>query len=97
MLNINSQKLKFQPLYYSYPKIGISHVEAADETGVDYGVSFAELGHVLEYHLATARQMASHPSVHSEQKALSAFGRSFPRLIQKSLKSSSPLIQVNLK
>lgn len=55
MLNINSQKLKFQPLCYSYPKIGISHVEAADETGVDYGVSFAELGHVLEYHLATPR------------------------------------------
>ena len=36
MLNINSQKLKFQPLCYSYPKIGISHVEAADETGVDW-------------------------------------------------------------
>ena len=53
MLNINSQKLKFQPL--CYPKIGISHVEAADETGVDYGVSFAELGHVLGYHLATPR------------------------------------------
>ena len=41
--------------------------------------------------------MASHSSVHSEHKALSAFGRSFPRLIQKSLKSSSPVIQVNLK
>ena len=54
MLNINSQKLKFQPFCSSYPKIGISHVEAADETGVDYGVLFAELGHVLGYHLATA-------------------------------------------
>ena len=38
MLNINYQKLKFQPLCYSYPKIGIVHVEAAGETGVDYGV-----------------------------------------------------------
>ena len=33
---------------------------------------FVELGHVLEYHLETAREMARHPSVHSYQFGLSA-------------------------
>ena len=33
---------------------------------------FVEVGHVLEYHLATTREMAGHPSVHSYHKALSA-------------------------
>ena len=83
MLNINYQKLKFQPLCYSYPKIGIVHVEAAGETGVDYGV----LCWIISLqNLVTCLH-----------KALSAFGRSFPWLIQTSLESSSPVIQVNLK
>ena len=44
---------------------------------------FREVGHVLEYHLATAREMARHPSVHSYHKALSAIARSLPRVIQR--------------
>ena len=41
---------------------------------------FGELGHVREYHLATAREMVRHPSVHSYHKALSAIARSLPRV-----------------
>ena len=50
--------------------------------------------HVLGYHLATARWMASHPRVYSDHKALSVIGRSIPRLIQT---SSSPVISVNFQ
>ena len=49
---------------------------------------------MLGYHLATARWMASHSSVYSDHKALSAIGRSIPRLIQT---SSSPVISVNFQ
>ena len=34
--------------------------------------SFAEIGHLLRYHLATALWMVRHPSVHSNHKALTA-------------------------
>ena len=44
---------------------------------------FGEGGRVLEYHLATAREMGRHPSVHSYHKALSAIARSLPRVIQR--------------
>ena len=44
---------------------------------------FGEVGHVLEYHLATAREMVRHPSVHYYHKALSAIARSLPRVIQR--------------
>ena len=44
---------------------------------------FGEVGHVLEYHLATAREMVRHPSVYSYHKALSAIARSLPRVIQR--------------
>ena len=44
---------------------------------------FVELGYVLEYHLATAREMARHSSVHSNHKALSAIARNLPRVIQR--------------
>ena len=44
---------------------------------------FVEVGHVLEYHLATAREMARHQRIHSYHKALSAIARSLPRVIQR--------------
>ena len=44
---------------------------------------FGEVGHVLEYHLATAREMVRHPSVYSYHKALSVIARSLPRVIQR--------------
>ena len=44
---------------------------------------FGEGDHVLEYHLATAREMGRHPSVHSYHKVLSAIARSLPRVIQR--------------
>lgn len=44
---------------------------------------FGEVDHVLEYHLATVREMVRHPSVYSYHKALSAIARSLPRVIQK--------------
>ena len=44
---------------------------------------FREVGHVLEYHLATAREMGRHPSVHSYHKVLSTIARSLPRVIQR--------------
>ena len=49
------------------------------------------------HNLATARLMASHPLVSSDPKALSAIGRSLPWLIQRSFKSSSPVISVNFQ
>ena len=51
-------------------------------------LNFAELSHVREYHLATARWKASHPSVHSDRKVSSATGRSLSRQIQTSFKFS---------
>ena len=36
---------------------------------------FGEVGHVLQYHLATAHEMVRHPSVHSYHKALSAIAK----------------------
>ena len=59
---------------------------------VDFALIFSETNrpfgeghHVLEYHLATAREMARHQSVHSYNyhKALSAITRSLPRVIQR--------------
>ena len=44
---------------------------------------FVEVGHVLEYHLATAREMARHQMIHSYHEALSAIARSLPRVIQR--------------
>ena len=44
---------------------------------------FVEVGRMLEYHLATAREMARHPRVHSYHKALSAIARSLPGVIQR--------------
>ena len=44
---------------------------------------FGEVGHLLEYHLATAREMVKHPSVHYYHKALSAIARSVPRVFQR--------------
>ena len=44
---------------------------------------FVEVGRVLEYHLATAREMARHQIIHSYHEALSAIARSLPRVIQR--------------
>ena len=49
-----------------------------------YNSPFAEHDNVLGYHLATLRWMASHPSILSENKALSAIERSLRVLIQAS-------------
>ena len=42
---------------------------------------FVEVGHVLEYHLATAREMARHQMIHSYHEALSAIARSLPIIV----------------
>ena len=42
---------------------------------------FVEVGHVLEYHLATAREMAWHQMIHSYHEALSAIARSLPIIV----------------
>ena len=42
---------------------------------------FVEVGHVLEYHLATAREMARHQMIHSYHEALSVIARSLPIIV----------------
>ena len=42
---------------------------------------FLEVGHVLEYYLATAREMARHQMIHSYYEALSVIARSLPIIV----------------
>ena len=42
---------------------------------------FLEVGHVLEYYLATARAMARHQMIHSYHEALSVIARSLPIIV----------------